>query len=260
MSRFKKYLAILIVGGIGGVLANNFVLPFLARVNFLGSAQIIGKIINYEKIPQIEKQVVVVTKGEYFSEAISKTKSSIVSVQSFSGGNLIRSGSGVILTQDGLVATLTGLVPPETEVVQISTEAKIYRGKVVYRDYQRGVALLYLGDSGLSVANLKYDLPNLGSNLLLFSRSVDFGNTELAVAESLVSKISETNQSFGITANYDSKFYGASLIDVNGDILGITTFKNGETVLISSKYIKAAMDAYFLKQQKGAGLTQGPAV
>lgn len=249
MSRFKRYLAILVIGGIGGIFANNFLLPFLAKANFLGSAQIMGKIINYERIPQIEKQIVVVTKGEYFSEAINKIKSSVVSVQSFSGGNLIRSGSGVILTQDGLIATLTGLVPPEAEIIQISTDTKIYRAKIVFRDYQKGVALLSVGDSGLPVANLDYNLPNLGSNLLLFSRNVNFGKTELAVAESLVSRVNEAGQNFGISTNHDPRFYGASLVDVSGDILGITTFRDEAVITIPSKNIKAVMDGYFLKQQ-----------
>lgn len=260
-SAYSVKIFAMLGGFAGGFAAVVFVLPFLARFDFWDGKQLIGSLgVAPEKIiERVEERTVIVPEQDIFVEAVKKAAPSVVSVQAFRGGQMIRSGSGIILTQDGLIVTLTGLVPVEAEVVQIvggggspqSGEAgQIWRGKVEKRDYRSGVALVSVSvASGLAVARMNTDLPAVASGLLALGKTFRLGAENILVEDALVSWIDERAKSFGISAVFNNQLYGAALIDGNGSVLGLVNFVNQKSAVVLSNQIQSALEEYFNKKK-----------
>ena len=211
---FRKLVAILIIGALGGVMAAVFALPILVKVNFLGAAATIGKFLEPQTIvTRVEEKTVIVPEANYFGQAIGKIKDSVIVVQSFSGGKLIRSGSGIILTQDGLIFTTNNVAPPEAQVFQVISAGKILNAKIVFRDPAKNIAIVSVSQDGLPVVALNSELPKLGQNLLVFSKLIEFGKDNAAVAVALVSQVDDNKNVFKISFPYDPYLYVSAVID-----------------------------------------------
>lgn len=259
-SAYSVKLFALLGGFAGGVVAAVFVLPFLARFDFWNGNHLIGSLgVAPEKIiERVEEKTIIVPQQDIFVEAVKKTGPSVVSVQVFAGGRMIRSGSGIILTQDGLIATLTALVPIEAEVVQIagggssqSGEAsQIWRGKVEKRDYRSGVALVSVPASGLAVARMNTNLPAVASGLLALGKTFRLGIENVLVEEALVSWADERVKNFGISTGFNGQLYGAALIGGNGNILGFINFVNQKPIVIFSSQIQGVLDEYLSRSKR----------
>lgn len=246
MLSLKRIFAILIIGGIGGILASGVLLPFLVRANLWGTASLLGKLMTRPEtvITRVEKETIVIPQSDYFSEAIKKVEPSIVAVQSFSGGRLIRSGSGVALTRDGLIITVNSLVPASAEIFQVSGGGKIYKAKVISRDYAKNIAIISVPEASFQVARLKFDLPSLGQELLIFSKLVSLGKETPLVEKAIVSRTDGSGNTFEISAPYDYRLYGSALVEGEGTVLAIVDFKNQKPVVISSKLIENILNDY----------------
>lgn len=249
---FSIKIFTLLGGFAGGFVAVFFVLPFLARFDFWDGRHLIGSLgLAPEKIiERVEEKTVVVPKQDIFVEAVKKASSTVVSVQAFAGGRIIRSGSGMILTQDGLIATLTGLVPVEADVVQIvGNDGSIWRGKVEQRDYRSGIALVSVPASGLMVARINTDLPAVAFNLLILGKTFRLGAGNILVEDVLVSWIDERTKNFGISMIFNNQLYGAALIDGSGNVLGLVNFVNQKPMVIFSSQIQNMLDDYLTKHK-----------
>lgn len=244
MSNLKQVFFVLVLSIIGGVAASVFIFPFLVRINFLNTAVILDKILKPQTITQIQKETIVIPPSDYFSEAIKKVEPIVVGIQSFSQGQLIRSGSGIILTRDGLIATANSVVPLEAAVFQVVSAEKIFKAKVVFRDYAKNIALISVAEASFPVVKLKSDLPNLGQKLLIVSKLISFGKESSFVEEALVSQINKGDGTFKISASYDNKLFGSALIDGEGAVLGIIDFKSQKPVVIFSKLVENALKDY----------------
>ena len=250
MSSPKQLLATLLVGGIGGLIAGVFVLPVLVRVNLFGTANLLNKLLPQTQtvITKVEEKPVFIPQPDYFSDAINKIEPRVVAIQSFSGGTLVRSGSGIVLTQDGLIGTLNSIVPPML-TVQVSANGKIYSGKVVFRNYANNLAIISIGESGLEVAGLKSELPALGQNLLVFAKTVSFGQDKPLVAEALVSQTDTDRGLFKITIPYDQFLFGSVLIDDTGSVLGLLDFRTQKPAIIKAKALEESLSSALTKSK-----------
>jgi hypothetical protein len=249
MPNFKQILLILFAGAIGGVLAVIFVAPILVRTNFLNTAIVLDKIIKPQTVTQVQKETVVVSSSDYFSEAIKKVGPNVVAIQSFSGGQLVRSGSGIVLTQDGLLATTNSVVPENADVFQVFSGGKVYKAKVVFRDYDKNIAIISVPDASFQVAKFKPDPPDLGRQLLIFSKQVSFSKENPFVEEVLVSRTDEENSTFFISAAYNYQLFGSALTDGEGTVLGMVDFRNQKPVVIFSKLIEEALNNYLARSR-----------
>lgn len=249
MVSFKKILVLLAAGGAGGILAVVFILPLLARVNFLSTTALLDKTLKPQTIThtQIQKETIIIPESDYFSEAIKKIEPSIVAIQSFSGGQLIRSGSGIVLTQDGLIATVNSVAPPQAEIFQVFNGGKIYKAKVVFRDYGKNIAIISVPEADFQVTRFKTDLPNLGQELLIFSKLVSFGRESPFVEEAVIARVDEGGNAFEISAPYDYRLYGSALMNGEGTVVGMIYFRNQKPVVIFSKLIEDTLNGYLTR-------------
>ena len=251
----KILMAVGVAGAAGGLIASILIMPFLLRVNFLNTATILGNLTTTHQptttINKTENQPVITPQLNYFSEAINKIQPSIVAIQSFSGGALIRYGSGIILTQDGLIATLNSVVPVGPSVMQVTNSGKISKAKVVFRDYSKNIAIISITvENNLQVARLRYELPGLGQKLLVFAEMVDFNEDKPLVEEALVSQVDSKNGQLKLSFTYEPSFYGAAVVDNDGIVFGLLDFRNQKPIVIMSKTLNDTLNAYLTKSGK----------
>lgn len=246
----RQFFLILALGVVGGIIASVFIFPLLVRTNFLNTAVVLDKILKPQMITQVQKETIIIPESDYFPEAIKKIEPNVVAIQSFSGGQLIRSGSGIVLTRDGLIATTNSVAPAGAEIFQAFNGGKIYKGKVVFRNYVKNIAVLLVSEADFQVAQFKPDLPDLGQELLIFSKLVNFGKENSYVEGAITSRIDESAGTFEVSAPYNYQFYGSALINGEGAILGMIDFKNQKPVVVFSKVIEDVLNSYL------AGLTE----
>lgn len=246
MSKTNIIMGALVMGGLGGILSTNIFLPILVDKNFLGTAEIINKFAPTQRpIIRIEEKTVVISRAEYFAEAIEKIKYSVVAIQSFNAGKLLYSGSGLILTQDGIIIALNSLVPVEADSFQVIHLDEIYSPKILFRDYKKNLALLSISENNFSVAKLNLNIPELGQDLLVFSKIVDFGKDLSSVVSTFVSQVSSN---FSVNVPFDVNLSGASLIDNKGSVFGLIDFNMLKTSIISSLVISEILETYLSRK------------
>lgn len=239
-------------GLVGGLIAGVFVLPFLVKGNLFGTAAIFNKLPNQSQtvITKIEEKPVFIPQPNYFSEATDKINPRVVAIQSFSGGILLRSGSGIILTQDGLIATLNSLVPANTQLVQVVNGNKIYSGRIVFRSYNKNLAIISIADSGLQTAKFKLESPALGQDILAFAKTVNFNKDSPLVTGALISQVNADSGQFKIIIPYDQFIYGSALINSQAEVLGLLDFRNQKPIVVTSKLIEETLSSALTKSSK----------
>ena len=156
----------------------------------------------------------------------------------------MRSGRGIALTRDGLVMTVNSLVPTSAEIFQVSGGGKIYKAKVVFRDFAKNIALISVAEANFQVAKLKSDLPNLGQELLVFSKLISFGKENSLVERAVVSRRDESADTFDVSTPYDYRLYGSALVNWEGTVLALIDFKNQKPVVIPSKLIESTLNTH----------------
>ena len=150
---FGKVGFIFVVGGIGGVVANQVVVPRLAQYpaleKFLGVTPGVT-VIN-------PKEEIIIDKADAVRVAVSRVRPTVVAVERYaktaSGtGEREASASGIILTEDGFVATDAVLVSSPGALFVVRADERI-SAKLFKIDSQRGVALVKVEARGLPVPN-----------------------------------------------------------------------------------------------------------
>lgn len=240
MSNPRKTIATLLIGGIGGFMAVSIMLPFFVKYNIAGMAVIFNKLVLPSQTvePKVEASAIGAQKQNDFSFAIDKVEPSIVALQSFSGNNLTRSGSGIILTQDGLIGTINSLVPSVITYVQVIKDNKIYSGKIIFRSYNKNLALISISESNLRAIELKPKMPDLGQELLVFAKTISFGKDMPLVARAAVSQADGNAGLFKVHIAYDQFLFGSALVDDEGNFLGLVDFRNQKPIVITPKTIE----------------------
>ncbi len=153
---------------------------------------------------------------------------SIVGIQSFNGGKLLRAGSGLILTQDGLVITLSSLVPPEADFYQVLIDGKLDRGRVLVRDAKNNLAVVSVDDKGFLPANFSSSAISGVENLLVVSQLKSLDKSSPLVDITPISDIKKS----------DSKFLGGAVTTQNGQIVGLLDTDNGLSKIINVSSIE----------------------
>lgn len=250
MRKARKLILILTAGAIGGFLAELLVVPFLLRVNFLGASFLTNLIGRPQILTKIEERTIVAPQADYFFEAISEVKNRIVAIQSFRGGELIRSGSGLILTRDGMIVTTNAVATATADIFQVISGGKILKGSIVLRDYAKNLVLLSVAENDWAVAGFSDELPKIASNQMIVGKVARFSKDDLLVSTALVNQVDSEHKVFKISAPYDLNLYGAALVNNQAKILGLIDFKNGRAEVILAPVILETLNIYLDKTKK----------
>jgi len=224
MPKLKKKVLnlflILIIGGLGGVLADQFLLPYLATIPPFSKIEFIRQASNGTVIINPTEEIII-TENTALEEAIDKISPCLVAIQSYQNKRLISQGTGFIVTGDGLIITAGDLIPPKADQYLVFRNGHSLTAQLVKKDFETNLALLRIEETNLPVVSLD-SLENLrlGQRIILiglqphediFSRFVNLGIIRSINQEILKINLAEENT----LAN------GSPLINVKGEVIGL---------------------------------------
>lgn len=148
-----------------------------------------------------------------FTDILNKVRPSMVLVQSFSGGNLLKTSGGMVLTSDGLIIVPNSSVPFSGDFYQVHVEDKIVRGHVIHRSLQYDFAILDTDEQGLVPGNIS-TMQGTSGEFLTFGLS-----QTLSVPRLVTSQEGEVSP-------------GSIVVDDSGSIVALIT-ETGSRVLLA---------------------------
>lgn len=219
-------LIIFLIGGLGGVLIPDVVLPFIK----LGKDRAV--IIN-------KTEQVVIARQTAVEKAYQKNIASLVSTVSLSGKSAAVRGFGFIVSSDGLILTRREWVPSVSGSISVVKDNDTFPAEVLKRSDDDGLVLLKINASNLPVVSFSVpeDQP-LGTDLFLIGVKQGFSGPvrfiDMGILKSKDGSILETD------IKEDLKLAtGTPLLNLNGDVVGINSVdSSGYVFAISSDVIK----------------------
>jgi len=147
---FLRIFFILIVGALGGMIFQAFILPYLAQKPYFQRFQFI-KILTEREIIVQPKETVIIQENVALQEAVMKVEKVVIQVRSQTKTGNILEGSGLILTSDGLVVTLAEIVPLGSDF-SFFWEGENLPYQILKRDLKNNLALIKVEKSNLPTA------------------------------------------------------------------------------------------------------------
>jgi len=242
MSEIKKNISklfiILIIGGIGGVLANQFFLPYLATVSPFSKIEFIHRTGNGTTIINPTERITI-TENIAVEEAIEKIIPCLVSVQAYKNKELLSQGTGLIITSDGLVITAANLAPAGADSYLIFRNNHSLVAKISKVDLENNLALLEIEETNLPVVSfIDFNDLNLGECAILIGAELNKSELSYFVNLGIIRSINEEEIKINIVQE-SGLANGSPLINVQGEVIGLNLVDvNGFIDVISVKIIK----------------------
>ena len=218
--KILKFLLILIIGGLGGVLADQFLLPYLATVSPFSKIEFIRQASDGTTIINPTEEIII-TENTALEQAIDKISPSLVVVQSFQSKKLINQGTGFIMTSDGLIITAADLVPIKASQYLVFRNNHSLIGQVIKRDLENNLALLEIEETNLPVVSL-VDLENLhlGERIILVGVELVDSYLNQFVNLGIIRSINRETLKINLFEE-NSLANGSPLVNVKGEVIGL---------------------------------------
>lgn len=218
--KISKFILILIIGGLGGVLADQFFLPYLSTVPFFSKIGFIQRAGDGTTIINPTERIII-TENIAIEQAIDKVDHRLVAIHSYQGKEVINRSTGVIVTSDGLIVTINDALPVVATRYSVFRDGDILNAQVVKRDAENNLALLKVDENNLSVVSLTNleDL-HLGERVILIGAELVDSHLNRFVNLGIIRSISQgvlklNLQEENILAN------GGPLINIRGEVIGL---------------------------------------
>ncbi len=234
--KFLNFLLILLIGGLGGVLADSILLPYLAHTSPFSKIGFIRQIGDGTVIINRTEEIII-TENIALEQAIDKVNPCLVAIQAYQNKRLIAQGTGFIVTSDGWVVTAADLAPNNADIFLVYRNGDSFIVQTVRRDSEDGLALLKIEQNNLPVVSLT-ELENihLGEQIILigakktketFYRFVNLGTIRGIEQGILEVNLKEDNYlaNGGPLVNIEGEVIGLNLVDRKGLIRTIPSNK-----------------------------------
>lgn len=213
-----KIIFILICGVIGGILAQAFLLPFLAKYPYFEKFEFVKQFKEREVVINKTEQIIV-QENKALTEAVEKAEKTVAGVKTETKTKEILEGSGLIVTNDGLIITLAELVPTGS-VFSFYLEDKKVGFQILKRD--KNFALIKTEGQNLATAGFgDFNSVKLGQRVFLIGLIFEKGKAREIVNEGIVASISQDFIQTNILEKENLK--GSPLFDIEGRVVGINT-------------------------------------
>ncbi len=224
MPKLKKkvlnLLLILIIGGLGGILADQFLLPYLATITPFSEIGFIHQAGNGTTIIHPTERIIV-TENEALEKAIDKISPCLVVIQAYQNESLLSQGTGFIMTSDGLIITAADLLPSRANQYLVFQNGQSLTGQLVKKDLENNLALLKIEKTNLPVVSLvNLEELRLGQRIVIiglkYHQDEFLPFVNLGVIRSINHQLLEVNLD-----EENSLANGGPLINVKGQVVGL---------------------------------------
>lgn len=218
LKNILKILSIFILGVLGGIFANQFLMPYLIKVPFFSNFY------NYIEPAPIyinKTEKIIIQENIALRNAIEKVEKSVIGVKTTTKKGKSLEGSGLILTSDGLAITLAELAPKDGNTA-LYFEGKKLNYKIIKRDLEENLALIKIDGNNLPTAGFgNLDKLKLGERVFLVGAMFEGSGVEdiKKIANEGIIKYIENNS---IQTNvFEKRAQGSALFDIEGNFLGL---------------------------------------
>ena len=227
---------VLIIGALGGIIFQAFILPYLATKPYFQRFQFI-KILTEREVNVYPTETVVVQENIALQRIIEKVEKTVIGVQTRTKAGKILEGSGLILTSDGLVVTLADIVPYGSDF-KFFWEKKQLPFQVLKRDLKNNLVLIKAEKDDFHTTGFA-DLEKikLGQRVFLLGIIFEDGNPTKIVNTGVIKAFNEN----AIRTNIFEKsiLKGSPLFDIEGNVLGLNTIDfEGKVIAIPINKIR----------------------
>lgn len=224
MPKLKKKILnlflILIIGGLGGILADQFFLPYLATISPFSKIEFIRQASNGTTIIN-KTEKIIITENTALEETISQISPCLVAVQAYQNKRLVNQGTGFIVTSDGLVITAADLVPSQAEQYLIFRDNFSLTAQVIERDLENNLALLKIEETNLPVVSLTdFEDLRLGQRIILIGLESFESHLNQFVNLGIIREINKKILKINLTEE-NSLANGGPLINIKGEVVGL---------------------------------------
>ncbi len=257
--------AILVIGGIGGVLLERGVFPYLSSIQGLNRLSFFAPqapiIIN-------KREEIRIIEGINQQEVANRAKSTMVSVYVYEGeigtGNIRVSDivTGVIATSDGvIVIPQIPVRPAERLAVVFSAATEIWPAQILTSDDFTGLTFLKVKKQNLPVfkQGLAKDIP-VGEKILAVwspedGQGLEMRSGTLAKRSNLSPSLFTTRDlgtlSSDLYTDWDLSTFGIGALAVNRDaaVIGVLTDQSGKRRFLRSEDLLLALNNFLDDQQ-----------
>lgn len=211
---------ILIIGGLGGILADQFFLPYLSAVPFFSKIEFIRQSGDGTTIINPTEKIII-TENTAIENAVSKIGPCLVVVQSFRSGKIINQGAGFVMTSDGLIITAADNISTKADKYLVFRNSHSSEAKVTKIDLEKNLVLLKIEESNLPVVSFAdLDGLRLGQRIILIGAELTENGLNrfinLGVIRSIYDEILKVN-----LIEENSLANGGPLVSVKGEVIGL---------------------------------------
>lgn len=242
-------LIIMIVGGLGGIIANRYLFPYLSSTDYFTKHDFLKK--SASDVTVINKTEQVFVKEESSINKISnQTASSIVNIISYPDQgvkkNIQKNGTGVVVTSDGLIMTYASAISQGGFKYKIMTyDGKIYDGELQGIDSYSNLAFLKINTNNLNVISLGNSadaepgekVVAIGNSFGAYANRYAAGllsnfNPTYNLSGKTVSSSEKLEGVFGTDFNSEEYLVGGPIVDYSGQTIGIIGSQEKDNTII----------------------------
>jgi len=231
-----KFFFILIIGALGGIIFQAFILPYLATKPYFQQFGFI-KILTEREVNVYPAETIIIQENTALWQAIEKVEKSVVGIKAQSKQGKIIEGSGLILTNDGNMVTLDSLLPKGYNF-SFFWEGELLPFQILKVGAKENLVLAKLEKTGLpTVAFADFEKIRLGQRVFLVGIMFEEGKSKKIVNEGIIKSVSEELIETNIVEK--SNLQGSPLFNITGELIGLATIdETGQVSVIPVNKIK----------------------
>lgn len=230
MKKLFRLIIILFLGGIGGVVLERTLVPWLANHE------------PFSRIPRLTiervtvvnpKEEIIIDRAQALERAVGAVRPSLVRVERRDERGVTRAAaSGVVFTGDGMIVTDAAIVTPAASaqgIFVVLRDHDSFAAEFIRRDTATGIAIFRGERSGLPVTDLVEDRDFVLGKSVFLLHAADGGEegvlasvTPGVITGAVIDGVPETD------IVLDRKAAGAPMFTIEGRLLGVVV---GQTIV-----------------------------
>jgi S1-C subfamily serine protease len=231
-----KIFFILIIGALGGVIFQAFILPYLASKEYFKQFGFV-RILTEREVNLYPKETIIIQESLALEKAIEKVDKVVVGIRAQSKLGEAVEGSGLILTNDGNIIALGDILPKGYDF-SFFWEGEELTFKILRVGLKENLVLVKLEKTGLPPAAFAdFEKIRLGQRVFLVGIIFEKGIPRKIANQGIIKDFDEDLIETNIFEK--SNLQGSPLFNIEGQVIGLTTIgKTGQVFAIPINKIK----------------------
>lgn len=222
-----NYVKIILFGFLGGAIAS---------FSFLS----IPESDSTESIPTPTPSVIY---SDFWQKIVADQSLSVVAIQTFKSGKIIREGSGMAVSSDGTIITTLDVISG-ADMLQVFHKDRILRGRVMKYDRFTNLAVIKVDLTDMNVVRLDRNYQfQPGQDVIISGKMVELSNPITFAQRGMINYILFKD----IVIDTEPSYFlsGSQAINNSGITIGMVYLRNGASHLIKAEVIDDFIKNYF---------------